>query len=123
LVLGVPADGLQDSVLPRHLRSPTRLAGELLVTHAEREDVARSGPEALGDLNEAPVRRPEPVLRSDPQDRLGPVAHRDVLALPVHVDVPGGSLRPHREMPTYAVRAVAEVTQGFEVAELDGFAR
>ena len=40
-VIGVPANRLQDAVLPRHLRHPARLLGELLLADANTIAFAR----------------------------------------------------------------------------------
>src|SRR5712691_1138312 len=88
-VLRVPADRLQDPVLPPYARLPARLAGELLVAHAEREDIARARAIARHDRGEPPAGWPEAVVLADLEDELRPVAHRDVLPLAVDVDVAG----------------------------------
>src|SRR5262249_50839629 len=118
-VLGVPANRLQDAFLPRHARLPPRLRGELLVTDPECEDVAATGAEAGGDRVKVPVVRPVAVLGAEPDDELCPVAHRDVLALPVDIDVTRHALRSDCQVAADPVRAETEVAERFEIAELD----
>src|SRR4029078_9483802 len=79
------------------------------VRRVRGDGVAAGGPEALG--------------LPDAEDEVDPVAHRDVLALAVDVDVAGGSLRSDSQVAAYAIRAEAEVAQRIERAELDRLAR
>ena len=65
---------------------------------------------------------PVAVLLAEAQDRLRPVAHRDVLALPVDVDVAGAALGRDGEVAADPVRAEAEVAHRLQVAELDRLA-
>src|SRR5207247_1373494 len=62
---------------------------------------------------------PVTLLFADPDDHFGPVAHGDVLPLPVHVEVTGYAVRRHREVAADAVRAEAEVAHRLELAQLD----
>src|SRR5439155_19662500 len=63
------------------------------------------------------------LLAANAEDELGPVAHRDVLALSVDVEVAGDSACRDHQMPADAVGAEAEVAHRLELAELDGLAR
>src|SRR5919204_5979643 len=95
---------------------------QLLVADAQRHHLARAGPVAVGRRDDlAPI--PVALLATDAEDELGPLAHRDVLALPVHVQVAGNPARGDDEVPAYAVRAEAEVTHGLELSELDRLSR
>ena len=66
---------------------------QLLVADAQRHHVGDAGPQALLRRDDRRGRRrPEAVLDADPEDQVGPVRHRDVLALAVDVDVAGTPL-------------------------------
>ena len=118
-VLGVPADRAQHALLPRDLRLPAGLARQLLVADAERHHLARARPEARRRRHDLAVAGPEAVLLADAEDQVDPVAHRDVRALPVDVDVAGDAVRGDGEVAADAVGAEAEVAQRLELAELD----
>jgi hypothetical protein len=92
---------------------------ELLVADPERLDVGCAGTEPLLRRHDLAVVRPVPVLDARAQDQLGPVGHRDVLALAVDVDVAGDAVRGDREVPPDAVGAEAEVPQRLERSQLD----
>ena len=112
---------LRDPLLPRDERLPAGLAVQLLVADAQRHHLARARPDALRrrhDLALAPVALLPPIV----EDQIGPVAHRDVLALAVDVDVAGDALRRHGEVAAHAVGAEAEVAHRLERAELDRLA-
>ncbi len=105
----------------RDLRLPARLAVELLVADAERHHIGRARPEAsLGrdDVATAPV----PQLLAGLEDHLGPVGHRDVLALAVDVEVARDAVGRDGEVAADAVGAEAEVAHRVELAELDRLA-
>jgi len=89
------------------------------VTDAERHDVARAGPLAALHRHDAPVVGPEAVLHARTDDEVSPVRHRDVLALPVDVDVARLAVGRDHEVATDTVRAEAEVAQRVERPELD----
>ncbi len=74
---------------------------------------------ALGHAHQLAVARPVALLLAHAEDQLAPVAHRDVLALAVDVDVAGNAVRGDHEMAADAVRAVAEVAERLELSELD----
>src|SRR5581483_3572366 len=88
----IPADRPQDALLPPDLRLPARLVVQLLVADAERHHVGRAGAQALLVDDDAAVARPESSVGADGDDEVAPVAHRDVLALAVDVDVSGHAL-------------------------------
>ncbi len=74
---------------------------------------------ALGDAHDLAVARPVAGLLAHAENEVSPVAHRDVLALAVDVDVARHAVGGDREMAADAVRAVAEVAERLELPELD----
>src|SRR5205814_381632 len=104
------------------LRLPAGLTLQLLVAHAQGDDLARAGAVTAGHADELAARGPVALFLADAENQLGPVAHRDVLALPVDVDVAGDPARGDGQVPADAVRAEAEVAQRLELAELDPLA-
>ena len=98
---------------------PAGLATKLLEPDAQRHHLAGSGPEAFGDAYELPAGRPVAVLLADAEDQLGPVAHGDVLALAVDVDVARDSVQRDHQVAAHAVGAEAEVAHRLQLAELD----
>src|SRR5207247_7582707 len=75
---GVPVDRPRHALLPGDLWLPAGLAIELLVADAQREHVARAGPEAIGGADDLAL-GPVPLLLADAKDQTSPVSHRDVL--------------------------------------------
>ena len=122
-VLCVPLDRLQDALLPGDERLPPRLARQLLGADPGRQQVARAGAQTAGRRDDRPASGPVAGLLADAEDQLGPVAHRDVLALAVDVDVARHALRRDGEVAADAVGAEAEVAQRLEGAELDLLSR
>src|SRR5262245_35069897 len=118
-MLGVPPDRPQHALLPAHLWLPPGLARQLLVADAEGHHVASPRPLPTLHRDDVPVVRPKPVLDTGADDQVGPVGHRDVLALTVDVDIAGGAARRDRQVAADAVGAEAEVAERFERAELD----
>ena len=110
---------LQDSLVPAHLRLPAGLAVQLLVADAEGHHLGRARAVARLGRDHVPAGGPEAVRLADLDDLLRPVRHRDVLALPVDVDVAGDALRGDGQVAAHAVGAEAEVAQRVELAELD----
>src|SRR5664280_3718964 len=115
----VPGNRARDSLFPRHLRLPARLALELLVTDPERQHVARTRAEALLYRDQLAPGRPVTLRLADLEDLLGPVPHRDVLALPVDIEIAGDSVSGDGQVPAHPVGAKAEIAQRLEIAELD----
>ena len=85
--------------------------------HAECHHVGRPGTQAALVDDDVAVGAPEAVLDPGRDDQVGPVPHRDVLTLAVHVDVAGGSLGGDHQVPADTVRAEAEVSQRLERTE------
>ena len=92
---------------------------QLLVADAQRHHVgrARAQPALVG--HDVAVVAPEAVLLADAEDQVDPVGHRDVLALPVDVDVAGHAVRRDHQVAAHAVGAEAEVAERVERAQLD----
>ena len=85
----------------------------------KREYLAGARAMALGDAHDLAVARPVAGLLAHAEDEVGPVAHGDVLALAVDVDVARHAVGGDREVAPDTVRAVAEVAKWLELAELD----
>src|SRR4029077_19385582 len=106
-------------LLPAHRRLPAGIAVQLLVADPQGHHLALAGAVARFRRDHMPSGRPEAVLLSRADDQVAPVAHRDVLALPVHVDVARDALRGNGQVAADAVGAEAEVAQWIELTELD----
>ena len=76
-----------DAFLPGHAGLPAGLGRQLLVTDAQRHHLARPRPVPRRARDDLPARGPEALRLADAEDEVDPVAHRDVLALAVDVDV------------------------------------
>ena len=83
------SDRPRDAFLPGDLRLPAGLAVQLLVADAQRHHLARARAGTRSASVTISRAGPVALLPPDAEDQLGPVAHRDVLALPVDVDVAG----------------------------------
>ena len=99
-----------DAFLPRDLRHPARLRRQLLVADAQRHHVACTGTEAERRRHDLAVVAPEAEFLACLEDQVGPRLHRDVLSLPVDVDVTGLAVCSHGQVATDAVGAEAEIT-------------
>src|SRR5664280_1044553 len=88
----VPGDRPRDAFFPRHLGLSTGLTLELLVADAKRQYVARARPEAMRYGCQSAPSGPVTIRFADLDDLLGPVLHRDVLALSVDVEIAGDSM-------------------------------
>src|ERR1035437_2010728 len=115
----VPGDRARDSLFPRDLGLPAGLALELLVTDPKREHVARSRAVAMLYRDQPAPGGPVTFSLADLEDLLGPVRHRDVLALPVNVEIARDSVSGDHQVPAHPVGAEAKIAKRLEITELD----
>ena len=102
----------------RAAASPSRR--QLLVPDAQRHHVARARAMPSRGRRRSRGRRARSRARlADAEDQVDPVAHRDVLALAVDVDVARRAVRRDGQVAADAVGAETEVAQRLERAELD----
>lgn len=113
-ILCVPLDRPVDALFPADLGLPAGLLVEFLVADAQLLDVAVAGPKsilALDDFRALPI----PLVDTDIQDQVSPLAYRDVLAVAVDVFLTGLALKRDVHMSTNAVGRKAQVTLGLEI--------